>query len=80
MLIQSLRYDRESQSCRLISGLVLEQCNVGGLEGGLVVHVKMKEDHTLPIVTTTTTATTTTTTTTITTTTTKGIWCPCQSK
>ena len=52
---------------RLISGLVLEQCDVGGQEGGEMIHVKMSQDFSLPIVVTTTTTTTTTTKTTTTT-------------
>ena len=54
---------------RLISSLVLEQCDVGGQEGGEEIHVKMRQDFSMPIVVTTTTTTTTTSTTTTTTTT-----------
>ena len=59
-------YDPDSQKCRLISGLVMEQGDLGEQTGGQLLHVKMSPDNTLPIfvpTTTTTTATTASTTT-----------------
>ena len=68
-------YNPESLECRLVYGLVLEQCDLGWQQGGELLHLRMNQDNSLPITAPTTTTTTTTTTTSTITTTTTTVSC-----